>query len=353
MSKPFNKNLILYPPTVIPYVAERGDLKYFVLWLKLKRRHISGHSHSFMKKPSWYPGSKETYRRHLNKMIELGWVVRDGRGFRLISLKKLYKLEYIKYNKIEDESQVDISFNRFISINNDSFQNLLYEFQKIVVRTNYDQQIYNITDFVVKLQKIHCEKLKEKYRKHLLKYNFKNVCRLADLERSNRTNLSSKGLGKLFGKSAGFGHEFMHKLIDDKFLIRQVQTKYIPVSAALHKEFSSTVYYSTFISKGKVYKKKTSIMLTSYLQENEIEHYKGVKIRRKEREQKEKERIERLKKLDITKKSPFSNYHFCSSNFLYDAEKETNQLKKNIKSITNILSFLRSKRNKINDKLLY
>lgn len=341
MSKPFNKNTILYPPTVVPYIAERGDLKYFVLWLKLKRRHISGHSHSFMKKPSWYPGSKETYRRHVNKMIELGWVIRDGKGFRLISLKKVYKLEYIKYNNIHDESQIDINFNRFISINNDSFQNLLYEFQKIVVRTNYDQQIYNITNFVVKLQKIHCEKLREKYRKHLLKYNFKHVCRLADLERSNRTNLSSKGLGKLFGKSSGYGHIFMHKLIDDKFIIRQVQTKYIPVSAALHEQFNSTVYYSTFISKGKMYKKKTSIMLTSYLKDNEIEEYKGIKERRKQREKKEKERLAKLKTLNISKKSAFSNYHFCNSNFLHDSEKEMNQLKRNIITITNTLSSLR------------
>lgn len=345
MSKPFNKNTILYPPTVVPFIAEKGELKYFVLWLKLKRRHISGHSHSFMSKPSWYPGSKETYRRHLNKMIELGWVKRDNKGFRLISLKKLYKLEYIKHNNIQDESQIEISFNRFVSINNDSFQNLLYEFQKIVVRTNYDQQIYNITDFVVKLQKIHCEKLKEKYKKHLLKYNFKHVCRLADLERSNRTNLSSKGLGKLFGKSSGFGHQFMHKLIDDKFIIRQVQTKYIPVSAALHKQFDSTVYYSTFISKGKMYKKKTSIMLTSYLKENEIEQYQGIKQRRKEREKKEKERLENLKKLSLPNKSPFSNYHFCNSNFLYSSEKEMNQLKRNIANIANTLNSLKEQHN--------
>ena len=285
MSKLFNKNLVLYPPAIVSNVAKEGNLKYFVLWLKLKRRHISSHSHSFTKKPSWYPGSKETYRRHLNKMIELEWVKRDGKGFRLISLKKLYELEYNKFKNSEDTG---VSFSRFTSTTNSSYQNLLYEFQKIVIRNNYDQQIYNITTFTVDLQKIHCGKLREKYRKTLLRKNISNVCALADLDRSNRTNLSLKGCGNLFGKSAGYGNKLMKKLIEDKFLIRQVQTKFIPVAASNHKHFQSNVYYSTFVSKGLLFKKKTSIMLTSYLKDNEIENYKLLKERSKNRKERRK-----------------------------------------------------------------
>lgn len=283
MSKLFDKSLVLYPPAIVSNVAREGNLKYFVLWLKLKRRHISSHSHSFTNKPSWYPGSKETYRRHLNKMIDLEWVKRDGKGFRLISLKKLYELEY---NKFKDAEDTGVSFNHFKSIPNSSYQELLYEFQKIVIRNNYDQQIYNITTFTVDLQKIHCGKLREKYRKTLLRKNISNVCALADLDRSNRTNLSLRGCGNLFGKGAGYGNKLMKKLIEDKFLIRQVQTKFIPVAASNHKHFQNNVYYSTFVSKGLLFKKKTSIMLTSYLKNDQIEQYELLKKRNKSRRKK-------------------------------------------------------------------
>lgn len=267
--KNFNRQNVYIQRTLLNHISQLGELKLLTLFLKLKREYRSGHFHSFDKKPSWYPGSNQSFRRFVNKMIQLGWVEKSkkyGSGFNLRSLKHLYEL-YQKDIEIKDHDYC-IKAHGFDNLD---FQSLFLSLQKEVITSNYKKQIYNITQAETTLQNIRCEKIKKTIFKLFLKRNLNNVERLAQLHRGNKTNLSSKGLGKLFGKSSAYGQLLFKQLIDEQFLTRQIENKFVNSNVMKLEHYKNTRSNCTaFIVNNKIYRKNTSIIINSFIKEKDL-----------------------------------------------------------------------------------
>lgn len=261
----FRKNVVTIPVQLIEPVCRKGNVKFLTLWMKLKRDFRSGHFHSFDKKPSWYPGSKETFRRHINNMVELKWIVKEKRnkGFRLISYQKLWDLELNTKQKEKSDY-----CKKFKSFDNCSFSELLFEIQKYAVRINYMQQIDNIAKVNTNKQNIVSEKLRDKWFEALKRKYLKNVCMLADLKRQNRTSLSCKGMGKLFGKSEYYGNQIYHQFIDDGFLTRKMISKKLPYPVSTFHKLKREVPYPVYLTSKGIFRKKTSFVLNDFVNED-------------------------------------------------------------------------------------
>lgn len=259
----FKRETIYVNRNLLYHISHTGNLKLLTLFLKLKREYRSGHFHSFSKKPKWYPGSIQTFRRHINKMIDLEWIEKEpkhNKGFRLISLTNLYNLYSDKIELVRHQTYRAGAF----AFDNTNWTTLLDTFKKEVIIGNYKRQIHHMVTIGVKLQKIVCGRNKRMEYHRLKSKYYNNVCDLASLDRINRTRLSSRGMGKLFGKGTSFGQKTYQQLIQEGFLTRLIKNKLVTTNVAKLAVYKLHKGCTAYKCNGKVFRKETSFFINSF-----------------------------------------------------------------------------------------